>query len=185
MLFRSDPTANLLAWSDHLENAAWSFEPFLGKTGGVADPESGSNAWHLGNTGAAPQSVSQTLAVPGAYLFSFSAYVRSMCRATVTALIGTSRAVREAAPGWSRIEFSAHGGAASSSVLVGLEVPAATAVDVYGMQVEPQAAPSVYKSSITGGVYETARLRDDALTFTTTGVNSHSATVNIIHASHL
>src|ERR1035437_9312192 len=32
-----DPTANLLAWSDHLENVAWSFVAVLGENGGGAE----------------------------------------------------------------------------------------------------------------------------------------------------
>jgi hypothetical protein len=66
-----------------------------------------------------------------------------------------------------------------------LELPAGAALDVYGLQAEPQAAASKYKASTMGGVYAGARLRDDALTFTTEDVNNHSATVNIIYASHL
>jgi hypothetical protein len=40
-------------------------------------------------------------------------------------------------------------------------------------------------ASSSGGCYENARLRDDALSFTTMDVNCHSATVNILYASHL
>jgi hypothetical protein len=54
------------------------------------------------------------------------------------------------------------------------------------MQVEPQAGASLYKATTTtGGVYENARFRDDVLSLTTTGINCHSATVNIIYANHL
>jgi len=180
-----DPAANLLAWSDRLDNAVWSFDPFLAKTGGIADPAGGANAWHLVNSGAAPQRVSQTLAAPGGTLFSFSAYVQSPGGATVTALIGTSPAVLAWATGWSRIEFTASGDSAAASMVFALELPAGAAVDVYGLQVEPQAAPSLYKPSTTGGVYENARLAGDAFAFTTTAPNCHSATVNIIYASHL
>jgi hypothetical protein len=59
------------------------------------------------------------------------------------------------------------------------------AIDVYGLQAEPQASPSLYMASTSGGCYENARLRDDTLSFTTMDVNRHSATVNIYYASHL
>jgi hypothetical protein len=39
--------------------------------------------------------------------------------------------------------------------------------------------------STAGGVYQNARFRDDELAVTTTGVNRHSCTVNIIHVNHL
>jgi hypothetical protein len=70
-------------------------------------------------------------------------------------------------------------------VTFGLELPAGGVVDVFGFQVEPQPSASGYKPSTTGGVYPGARLRDDALTMTATGVGLHSCTVNIIHANHL
>ena len=58
-------------------------------------------------------------------------------------------------------------------------------MEIYGLQVEPQDSPSRYKPGTTGGCYENARLRDDMLTFTTTDMNRHSATVNIFYAHHL
>jgi hypothetical protein len=180
-----DPAGNLLAWSDHLENAVWNFDPLLTKTGGVQDPMGGSNAWLLSNTGPGTQRVTQTLAAPAGYLFCLSVWVRATAATSVTMLIGTNRAVRTVQHGWTRIEYSVNGDAAAQSIVLGLELPAGAAVDIYGPQAEPQAAASKYKASTTGGIYEEARLRDDALTFTTAGVNNHSATVNIIHASHL
>jgi hypothetical protein len=67
----------------------------------------------------------------------------------------------------------------------GIELGPGAVVDIYGLQVEPQDSPSLYKPSTTGGCYENARLRDDTLSFTTTDVNHHSATVNILYASNL
>ena len=67
----------------------------------------------------------------------------------------------------------------------GIEIGAGDAVEVYGLQVEAQAAASAYKASVRGGVYEDAHLGDDALTITCTDVNRNSCTVKIIHANHL
>jgi hypothetical protein len=67
----------------------------------------------------------------------------------------------------------------------GLELPAGATVAAMGFQAEAQAGASVYKETTTGGVYENARLADDALAITATDVNRHSATVNIIYANHL
>src|ERR1700693_2641509 len=67
-----DPAGNLLSWSDHLDNEAWSTGPFLAITGGEADPRGGLNAWHLANASAGAQSISQTLGVPGGYLYCLS-----------------------------------------------------------------------------------------------------------------
>ena len=180
-----DPTGNLLAWSDHLDNAVWTMESFLSASSGAADPVGGTTAWHLSNSGGGPQSISQTLAAPGGYVYTLSAYAKSSQTTTVTLLLGTARGNRILGPGWSRISLPGTGDPAAASILFGLEVPAGAAIDVYGIQAEPQAAPSIYRSASVGGVYEGARFRDDVLSITADSINSNSTTVNIIHASHL
>jgi hypothetical protein len=180
-----DPTANLLAWSDKLDNAAWAKEPFLLVTGGTADPAGGTNAWHLTDTGGGAQNISQTLSAPAGYLYCFSVFARSPQPTTATLLHGSTRADRTLGTNWSRIVLTANGDAAAESIAFGMELPAGGSADVFGMQVEPQAGASLYKATTTGGVYENARFRDDVLSITTTGVNCHSATVNIFYANHL
>jgi hypothetical protein len=173
-----DPTGNLLAWSDDLTNSVWAPGPQLGITGGPG-------AWHLINPGGGPQSLSQTLNAPAGYQYCFSAYVRSSQTAPVTMLIGSRQSAQPVTSDFTRIVFSAAGDPAQSSLTFGLQLPPGGAIDAYGFQVEAQAAPSVYKVSTIGGVYESARLGDDGLTVTTTGVNQNSCTVRIYHAKHL
>jgi hypothetical protein len=180
-----DPTANLLAWSDELTNAAWSIDPFLVLAGGVSDPRGGSAAWHLSNSGGAPQTITQTLNTPGDYTYCVSAYARSAGSSTVTLLLGGNRATLAVGNTWMRIVASGHGDPTTNSIAFGLEVPAGVSLDVFGMQVESQPAASGYKSSTTGGVYENAYLLDDTFSFTTTDVNHHSTTINIAYASRL
>jgi hypothetical protein len=167
-----DPTANLLAWSEDLSNPAWSRAPMLAATAGTG-------CWHLANSGGAAQSICQTLSAPDQYLYCFSVWVRSDLPASVTLTIGGERAAYAAGSSWTRIWLTRRG------VAFGIELPAGAAVDMRGPQVEAQAAPSQYKISTTGGVYENARLRDDAFCFTTTDLNRHSTTVNILYANHL
>jgi hypothetical protein len=180
-----DPTANLFAWSDQLANAAWNKGPLLAVTGGVADPIGGTSAWHLSNSGAGPQSISQTLQAPGGYMYCSSVYGRCPLATTVTLLRGSDRADRTLGTDWNRITFSGHGDATAQSVEFGVEVPAGGSMDIFGLQVEPQASASVYKPSTQGGVYPNAYFRDDVLSFTATDVNRHSATINITHANRL
>ncbi|HEY2018938.1 MAG TPA: hypothetical protein VGH38_35780 [Bryobacteraceae bacterium] len=180
-----DPTSNLLAWSDHLDNEVWIRGPLLAMASGVADPRGGTNAWHLNNPAGGVQSISQTIAAPGGYVYCFSAWLRSSADSTVTMFLGGRRADRAVSTGWTRAVLSVNGDPAQESITFGLEIPAGAAIDVYGLQAEPQAGASVYKVSTTGGVYENARLRDDELTITATGVNQHSCTVNIYYAKHL
>lgn len=180
-----DPTSNLLAWSDDPRNAVWVVGPVLTVTSGVADPAGKANAWHANNPGGGAQSIVQTISAPAGYRYCLSAYVRSAQPSNVTMLLGGLRATRTVSTDWTRIVVSAAGDPQADSISFGLEFPAGSAVDVYGMQAEPQAGASVYKASTTGGVYENARLRDDVLTATATGVNQHSCTVNILYAKHL
>jgi hypothetical protein len=180
-----DPTANLLAWSDKLDESAWAPGPLLTVAGGIGDPTGGTQAWRLSNAGAGSQSLTQTLSAPAGYLYCLSAYVRTAQALTATMLIGSGRADRAVAGQWTRISFTASGDPQESSIGFGLELPPGGSLDLYGLQVEPQSAASAYKPTTGGGVYEDARLADDFLTITTTGVNRHSCTVNIIHANHL
>lgn len=180
-----DPTANLLAWSDQLNNAAWSADPFLGLAGGVSDPAGGNNAWYLSNSGGAPQSLLQTLNAPGGYTYCLSAYARSAASSTVTLLLGSNRNTAALGSTWMRIAASGHGDPTAESIAFGLELAPGVSLDVFGMQVEAQPSASGYKSSTTGGVYENAYVLDDTFAFTTTDVNRHSATVNIAYANRL
>jgi len=180
-----DPTANLFAWSDQLDNAAWNKGPLLAITGGVADPLGGTSAWHLSNSGSGPQGITQTLQVPGGYMYCSSVYGRCPQATTATLLRGIDRADGILGAGWNRITFSGHGDPAAASLEFGIEVPAGGSVDIFGLQVEPQASASAYKRSTQGGVYPNAYFRDDVLSFTTTDVNRHAATINIIHANRL
>ena len=178
-----DPTANLFAWSDHLDHSGWTKGPLLTVAGNVADPTGGANGWHLSNTGAGAQSLSQTLEAPGGYLYCLSLYAKSATAGlTVTLLRGSARVDQMLGAEWKRLTFAGTGDALAQTIDFGIEVPAGGSLDVYGMQVEPQAAPSPYKPSTTGGVYANAWFRDDFLVVTATDVNRHSATVNI-HAN--
>ena len=180
-----DPAGNLLAWSSKLDAQVWTPAPLLSVTGGISDPNGGTEAWRLTNSGAGAQDIIQTLEAPAGYLYCLSAYVRSAQAGTATMLIGNGRADRAVTNQWTRVVFAFSGDPAASSISFGLEVPLASSLDVFGLQVEPQSAASAYKAATTGGVYQDARLADDVLAITTTGVNRHSCTVNIIHANHL
>lgn len=180
-----DPMGNLLEWSSDLNNSVWDYGPFLSNTGGIADPAGGNNAWTMVNAGAAAQDLSQTVSAPGGYVYCLSVYAQSATPTTVTLLLGSNRYDQTVGPTWGRIACAGIGDATASSMTFGIEFGAGAAVNVYGLQVEPQASPSVYMPSTSGGCYENARLRDDILSFTTVDVNRHSATVNVYYASHL
>jgi len=180
-----DPAANLLAYSSTLDQPSWALDPQLSIAGSVGDPLGGTAAWSLTNAGAAPQAITQTLPAPGGYVYCLSAYVRAAAPTTVTMLVGSGQASRAVQTPWSRIVFSGSGDASAAEIAFGLQIPPGAQVDVFGIQAEPQAAASLYRASATGGVYQNARLRDDELAVTTTGLNRHSCTVSIIYVNHL
>jgi len=180
-----DPCGNLLAWSDDLTQPAWQKDPLLSVAGPVGDPTDGANAWHVVNAGAGSQGLSQTLNVPGVYVYCLSVYLRAETATSVTLSLGATKKMVPAGSGWSRATLSASTDASATSVMFGIQLPAGAAIDLFGPQVEPQAAPSAYQCSTTGGVYENARFRDDTFTCTTTDVNRHSVTLSILYANHL
>jgi hypothetical protein len=180
-----DPTANLIAWSNDLSNAVWTAAPLLSLTGAVADPDGGTNAWQVTNSGAAAQDLTQTVAAPGGYVYCLSAFARASAPAAFTLLLGNNRCDQHLGSGWQRFASTGTGDPSASSMTFGIELGPGAAVDIYGLQVEAQDSPSLYKASTSAGCYENARLRDDALTLTSTDVNRHSATVNIFYASNL
>jgi hypothetical protein len=179
-----DPVGNLLAWSEDLTNAVWTPGPLLAVDSAVTDPLGRTNAFRLTNSGQGAQNLSQTLNVPAGYIYSLSVYVQATQPTTVTLLLGSNRATATAGPNWSRVSVTGRGDPAAASIVFGIELPTG-AVSVFGPQVEPQPAPSAYQKSTTGGVYVDARFGDDTLSFSTTHVNHHSATINIVYANHI
>lgn len=179
-----DPCGNLLAWSDDISQPEWQKEPFLTLTGAVTDPAGGQSGWHIANAGSAGQSISQTLNAPGAYVYCLSVFLRSAQACTASLSLGSTTAAIEVGQAWSRFQLTGAGNPTDNSICIGLEVPADAAIDVFGPQLEPQIAPSVYQRSTTGGVYEGARFRDDVFRYTSTDVNRHSTVVNILYGNH-
>jgi hypothetical protein len=180
-----DPTSNLFAWSDQLDHAGWTKGPLLAVTGNVADPAGGTSAWHVSNSGSGAQSLSQTLEAPGGYVYCLSLYVKTAAAGLAATLLrGSARADRTVGTEWNRITFSGSGDGQADTIDFGIELPPGGALDLYGMQVEPQAGASAYRPSTSGGVYTNAWFRDDFLALTATDVNRNSAIVNI-HANRL
>ena len=183
-----DPAGNLLAWSDQLDNAVWQKDPLLSLTAGVADPRGGTRPGDLQQSRAARRrAIAQTLAAPGGYQYCFSAYVRAAQPTSVRLSIGgqTARAGGDQRM-WTRIACAgSRDGGRDVDAVRDRSCRRATRWKSTACRWKRKPAASGYKASTRGGVYEDAHLRDDVLTITTTGVNRHSCTVNIIHANHL
>ena len=180
-----DPTANLLAWSEVLNDSAWAADPLLTLQSGVSDPLGGANGWQLTNAGGGKQGLTQTLNAPVAYRYCLSVYVRAVQATSATLTVGTSQVACPVGTAWTRISAVGTGAATGASIPIGIAIPASSTVDVFGPQAEAQGTASHYQTSTTGGIYENARFRDDVLSVTTQAANRNSVTVNILYANHL
>ena len=180
-----DPTSNLLSWSDQLTNDVWTADPFLALTAGISDPTGGTTGWTLTNSGAAPQGITQVLNAPAGYTYCFSVYLQASTPVTATLLLGSNQSKVAVGVGWTRFTITGEGDASADTIAFEVQLSAGTSLNVFGMQAEAQPAASVYKSSTTGGVYDTAYFQNDTLAFTSTDVNHNSVIVNIFYASTL
>jgi hypothetical protein len=179
-----DPSGNLLAWSEDLTDAAWQLAPLMTVAPGVTDPFGGHSGFHLSNSGAAAQGISQTLNATGAYAYSFSVYVKAAQPASVMLTLDSHSKSFNIGATWSRISLSGTGNPTTDSIAFSVQIGSG-AIDIFGPQVDAQPNASVYKKSTTGGVYQNARFQSDSLTCTSTAPNQNSAVVSILYANHL
>jgi len=173
-----DPAGNLLASTEKLDGEVWQRDPLLTVTPGAG-------LWHLTNSGGAGQAVAQTLGVPGEYQYCVSAYVRASAGCSVGLIIGEQTVQQPVGEWWTRAIATGTGAPDADSMRFGIEVPAGTSIEVYGVQVEPQVGASAYKSSTAGGVYPDSHLASDEMKMICTGVNRNSCRVHVIHANHI
>ncbi len=174
------PTDNLLVWSEDFGAAAWTKGPLI-------SIESGAGGTRLVNTGAASQSVQQTVNGPGWYRYCFSLSVRSDTPTPVTLYREAGGATEEqtwtAGPQWTRPALSGKSQTNAESVTFGIRLAPGAAVEVFGPQAEAQPAPSSYrKTTSRGGVFPRARFDHDALQVVTEGPEQHGCTVRVVAA---
>jgi hypothetical protein len=181
-----DPTGNLLNDSENLAAGAWTNGALIELTTGIADPLGTTRATQVINAGGVAESVTQTLAVPGTFHYCLSAWAKTIATSSVTltmATTGGSASKTFALTGsWTRVFLSANLAQATTSVAFGAELAAGGLVDLFGIQVEAQLAPSDYKMTETqGGVYSNARFGADRLTVTAQGTDVYDAVIEIVN----
>jgi hypothetical protein len=179
-----DPTGNLLADSEALSAGAWTNGALIELTAAIADPLGTTRATRVINAGSAPASVAQTLSVPGNFQYCLSVWARTIGTSGVTLTISTTggSAVKTFALNgtWSRISVTGNLAQSTASVTFGAQLAAGASVDLFGMQVEAQLAPSDYKMTETqGGVYVRARFAQDQLTVTAQSTDVYDAVISI------
>ncbi|MBV9085440.1 MAG: hypothetical protein JOZ62_22420 [Acidobacteriaceae bacterium] len=161
-----DPTENMLVSSSNLLNSPWQRLSALQIVSGVPDPVGGTGAFSLTNTSQATEQLQQTLVVPAGYQYCLSAYVRSsyatnllLSRAGASVSDTRTYAVGQ---NWIRISSSGRISDSGTTFTVGIGIHPGQTVEIYGVQLEAQIAPSRFRPTTTrGGVYANAHFAVD------------------------
>jgi hypothetical protein len=175
-----DPMANLLGWSENLSQPNWQ-AGLLQCTSGVTDPLGTQRAWSLANGSAGTQQLQQTLGVPGAYVTCFSAYLRANTPGTIIMSRDSVTTTAMIGPAWKRAFASGPGSAGATESTFSIAAGAGQTIQVYGLQVEAQPYPSLYKQTTTAlGIYEETWFANDVLTITGTSPGLSSCNVVLV-----
>jgi len=137
------------------------------------------------NGGGAAESVAQSLNVPGNFMFCLSMWARTDSGSNITLMQTTTGAsIGQTFPlstQWQRISFTGNCGQSTTQVTFAAQLAAGGSVDLFGMQVEAQPAPSDYKQTVDqGGVFAKARFASDQFTVTAQGTDVYDVVVKII-----
>jgi hypothetical protein len=174
-----EPGANLLAWSEQLNLAPWVASGSA--LDGQADPLGGTRGGRVSAGGSA----AQTIAAPADYGYAGSAWLRTTATGAKLRLSDSAAQVVEqdveASGEWRRYVVRYAGASATDAMTLTLAAGAGGPLDVYGPQLEAQAAASAYKiSTAQGGVFANTRFDQDALVDEASGVGRHDTRVRLL-----
>ncbi len=179
-----DPTGNLLKWSEQLTKSVWTKDAGLAITAAIPAPQGSNRASRVTNSSSLVQLMKQTISAPASFTYCFSMQARAtretvmriqlsdgVTSASTPAVIGTS---------WSAYWISATLQSNSETIQFGIELPANSSIEVFGLNAMTQIAPGEYlKTEAESAVYGNVRFADDRLAFTTTGPESNSMKVHL------
>jgi hypothetical protein len=182
-----DPTANLLLFNEDLTQSCWVFSSLLQLTSGIADPMGGTAAFQVVNSLETSLPITQSVAIPGQYTCAFSAYLRSSsvpCTVALSRSDGNNTTSQSVSPSsaWTRF-FLSTAFASSQSTLCefSLVIPAESAVNVFGFQVDAQPHPGTYlPTASANATYPSARFDMNQVTVVSTGASQNNLRVNIL-----
>ena len=175
-----DPMANLLGWSENLSRPNWQ-AGLLQCTSGATDPLGTQRAWSLANGSPGTQQLEQTLGVPGAYVMCFSGYFRADTTGAITLSRDSVATTATVGPTWTRAFVSGPASASAAQSTFAIAAGAGQTIQVFGLQVEAQPYPSLYKQTTTAlGIYEETWFGNDVLTITGTSPGLSSCGVVLV-----
>lgn len=179
-----DPTDNMLAWGSDLTGAPWQASSQIKLSGGAQDPAGGSAAFTATNFGQAKQQISQTLSVPASYQYCFSIYAASNQPSNIT-LVRTGSSDEQTdtfaiGTDWRRLSSSGRLADSGFAFTVSISLEPGQQVELYGIQLEAQPAPSRYRpTGQQGGVYTNAHWESDELIIIAEAPNLFSTAFSI------
>jgi hypothetical protein len=180
-----DPTDNLLRFSETLSSSVWQKGPLLQLTSGVSDPLGTARATRLVNPAAVSQEVTQTIAAPGSFRYSFSVYARSSTGGLVTltrrTADGQESRTEVVGSEWRRLQNSGEIQGMAEELAFELAIPAGGNVEIFGFQAEAQPQPSPYKKTEgQSGVYPATRFHEDSLSPVAVGPNDYAVQIQLV-----
>jgi hypothetical protein len=175
-----DPAGNLLTWSEDFSQTAWQMSTFLQCQSGFTDPTGTQRATTVTNRGSGDLALAQSVSVPGSYLCCFSCFVSSAVQTSIALTRGSISESLSVSPVWRRVFLSTTTSDGADTSVFGISIPAGAQINVFGMQVEPQAQPSTYVPTLDrSGVYPATRFDSDTLSFKSEAPNNNSCEIKL------
>ena len=179
-----DPASNLLRYSEALSQSVWLRDPLIQVATGFTGPEGGPGGHRITNAGGVTASISQDIAAPGGYQYCFSVWMKSAQGSGLTLVRSAGAAsASETWTGsiaWRHCVLSGQLTGTTVPVRFSLRLDPGAVIDVWGLQVEAQVAPSPYKkTTASSGLYPDAAFAQDTLVVSADGINDFSAHVRI------
>jgi hypothetical protein len=171
----ADPAANLLLWSEDYSQTVWQRNSLLQLGAAIGDPLGSSRATRITNTGSGDLNMVQTVQVPETWTCCLSVYLRSEVTQTLHLICDSNALAVTAGPDWSRFQYTCSGSD------FGIVFPAGSSIEVFGAQVDAQAAASTYiPTNSSGGIYPNTRFDSDTLRVRMDSPNSNSCDVSLL-----
>jgi hypothetical protein len=176
-----DPAANLLSWSERLDQPVWQANSLLQIQASIGDPLGTTRASRLTNGTTGQLSLVQTISLPEDYSCCWSLYARSDNATSLTLTRSSYSQPGLIGRSWRRVSITATTTGTSGSSDFGLLLDPGETIEVFGMQVEGQSAPSTYvQTSAASAVYPDSRFDSDVFAATAVSPNSHNCRLTVV-----
>jgi hypothetical protein len=178
-----DPAVNLLEWSEDFSRSSWQTTG-LSFDKAIPDALGGNRAVRAHNGGAATVSIAQQTQIPGLVQTCFGVYLRATVPVTATldrtcGVQSQTLAVR-VTPAWQRFCLSGQLSGITDISRFAVTIPASSAVELFGPQLDAQVNPSPYMlSNGRSGVFTGARFDMKQMDVRSTGPNRNDCFVYV------